>query len=462
VKQLVFSIPYGLAFRAVVATGVLHRCVSRGHEAHLLLPDCAPEDRKRLESQIPAGATVSRLRPVPRTPRITTLKFLKQHLYGRRSGSRTFAIKRLERRRRRPLFHAAASMAERVGEICLSEEQVDRWLAASPQPFEDDYARELSGAAALVITKPGYHPDELPVIRAAKRSSVPVVSIDTTWDNFVSKRPAYLPPDVVTVWNAQMQREAIDLYGLAPDAVPSTGGPQFDVFFEPSRLADRASFLSGLGLDPSRPLVVLALNNPSLTPANKAFAAQVAEMAASLRPVAANLVVRLHPWDRYSDYSDLTRGAPGIVVEQAFGRPTPSSVFECLPTANDILHYGALVSYADVLVNIASTVTLDAIAADRPVITLAYDPVPVPSEESTARFCEFTHFKSLIDTGAVSVARSAAELRRLIEISLADPAAAAVARRRARDQFLTFADSRSSDRVASAIDAAVARDRRST
>jgi CDP-glycerol glycerophosphotransferase (TagB/SpsB family) len=451
-KRLLFSVPYGLAFRAVVATGLVRECVEQGHSARLLLPRLAAADQSLIRGQIPADVSIGHLRTVPRTARLTLLKFFKQHLYNRRTGSRTFAVKREERRRRRPVFHLAASIAERAAELCLTEGQVDGWLAAAPQPFEREYSRDLQDIDALVITKPGYHPDELPLIRAAKRQGIPVVSVDTTWDNVVSKRPAYICPDVVTVWNPLMQSEVVSYYGLEPGAVPITGGPQFDVFAHRSELPPRDDFIQSLGLDSSRKLIVFALNNPTLTPANPSFVAAVAGAARSTDDGrGANLVVRLHPWDRDSDYEDFVRKNPHVRVEHAFGRPSSDSVFECLATREDVGYYGALITHADALVNIASTATLDAIAADRPAIHLAFDPHPVAPEESIARFCEFTHFHALIRTGAVALVRSEDELQPMIDAALARPEDAAAARAQARRQFLTYSDGRSGARVVDAI-----------
>jgi hypothetical protein len=449
-KRILFSIPYGLAFRAVVSAGLVEQCVKQGHQVRVLLPPLAPSDRPRIHAQLADGVEVGELRRVPRSLRVSVLKFLKQHLYYQRTASQTFATKRRERRRSRPVFHAFASAAEQAGAWLTTEAQLDRWLSGTRQPFEAEYACELEGVDAVAITKPGYHPDDLPLIRAAKQRAVPVISVDTTWDNIVSKRPAYIPPDVLTVWNEGMQDEVVAFYGLDRQAVPITGGPQFDVFFRRDRLPDRATFVRSIGLDPDRPLIVLALNSPTLTPGNPLFVAAVADAVATAGR-GANLAIRLHPGDRDGDYRHAVAGHKGVMVEHAFGRPSPESAFECLPTADDVVHYGALISHADVVINIASTATLDAIAADRPPISLAFDPAPVAPELSTARYCEFTHFRALIDTGAVSIARSSPELSTLLSENLRNPGALARERAKARAQFLTFCDAESGTRVVSAI-----------
>ncbi len=453
-QRLLFSIPYGLAFRAVVATGLVGECRRRDHDVCVLLPRLAREDAPRIRAELPSGVTVRELRPVPRTFRFSALKFLKQHLYYQRTGSETFRVKRKERRARQPVFHAFASVAERAAELLVEEAWLDRRFERTRQPHEAHYARELREKRidAVVITKPGYHPDELPLVQAAKRMGIPVVSVDTTWDNIVSKRPAYIAPDVVTVWNEGMRRQAIEYYRIDAGDVPVTGGPQFDIFFQRDRLPDRGEFLRALGLDPDRPLIVLALNNPSLTPANAAYVSLVSAIARRTnRGRGANLIVRLHPWDREGDYRAAAGGGANVRVEHAFGRPSPDSVFECLPTAADVVHYGALIAAADVVVNIASTATLDAIAADRPVLSLAFDPEPTSADLSVTRFCDFTHMRALIETGAVGVPRSASEMEASIDEALSAPARGADGRAEARRKFLTFADGRSGERVIDAI-----------
>ena len=453
-KRLVLSIPYGLAFRTIVACGILEECARRGAAMHVLLPRLVDRDVQQIVPELPSGATLERLHPVRHSLAFTSLKFFKQHFYLRRTALESFRLKRQKRQRERPGFHFVAAAAERAAENLLSERLVDKVIGASRQPFEDVYFDRLKDLRpdAVVLAKPGFVPEELPLIRAARRYGCPVICVDTTWDNMASKRPPYLMPDGITVWNNRMRKEAIEYYGFSQKHTFLCGGPQFDSFFQPSRKMARAEFLRSLSLDPARPLLVFTLNNPTVTPGNAEYVASFVD--AGRRGMVAdspNIVVRLHPWDLSGDYATAARSYANLRIERPFTRSDPQSGLECLPTRRDVEHYAHLLAHADAVVNIASTTSLDAIASDAPVANIAFDAIPASYETSIARWYEFTHYRAVVDMGAVRIARSADELWSILRTYLADRTVDAEARARVREEFLTFQDGRNSIRVVDAI-----------
>jgi hypothetical protein len=304
----------------------------------------------------------------------------------------------------------------------------------------------------VVVAKPGFVPDELPLIRAARRYGCPVISVDTTWDNMASKRPPYLVPDGITVWNERMRREAVEYYGFPDARTFVAGGVQFDPFFQPSRVPPRGEFLRSLSLDPHRPLVVFTLNNPIVTPGNDEYVAGF--LGAARRGAlgdAPNIVVRLHPWDRTGDYERSAGAYRWLRVERPFGTSDSRSGLECLPTRHDVLHYASLLAHADAVVNIASTTSLDAIASDAPVANIAFDAIPASFETSIARWYEFTHYRAVVELGAVRLARSAEELWAVLREYVSDRTLDASERARVRTEFLTFQDGQNAARVVNAI-----------
>ena len=452
-KRLVFSVPYGLAFRNIVCCGTLAACHRRADQVTVLLPELAREDSAQLLSELPPDTDVRRMPPIKPSIYFTYLKLLKQHLYARRTALDSFQVKHRSRRQQHPLFHHAAVIGERAGELLIPEPTLDRWLAAARQPHEDYYRRLLEDvrADAVVIAKPGYMPEELPLIKAARALRLPTVAVDTTWDNMASKRPPYLRPDALTVWNARMSREAVEYYGFSRATTTVTGGPQFDIFGQRDRLPAREEFFNRLGLDPARPLLLFALNSPAFTPDNQAYVELLVDaIDRNMLKGAPNLVVRLHPWDRTSDYGALGK-RDRLRIERPFGVSNSASVYECIPSQREVVHYGALMAYANVVMNIASTTTLDALAAGAPVVNLAFDLKTVPAALSVTRYYDFTHYRAIIDSGAVHLARSPDELFERLNRHLDDPSLNLERREAARVEFLTYADGRNGERIADVI-----------
>jgi hypothetical protein len=454
VKHVVVSIPYGLAFRNLACCGVLHRLAEEGARLTVLMPPASAGDRARLAAELPTGARVEALHMIPSRKRELLLKFLKQHFYGERTGLESFAIKKRARRRETPVVHVFASLVEQLAGRLVSERQVDRWLVDATYPFEDDYRRSFREwrPDVVAVTKPGYHPEELPLLKAARTMGIPTISVDTTWDNMVSKRPPYILPDAATVWNAEMSDQAAHFYQMRPNAISVTGGPQFDTFFRVPDV-DRIDALRQLNLDPARPLVIFALSNPAFTAGTLEFAHGFAEQFARGRVAGRpNVVLRRHPWDRTANaYAGGVEYEP-LRVEHPFDAPETGTTFECLPTRRAVERQGLLYRVADVIVNTASTSSLDGIAADVPVVNIAFDAVAAPHPDlSVARFSNYTHYRPILESGAVRVARSWDELCSEINASLGARSRDAASRERARQQFLGFSDPAAFGRVARAI-----------
>jgi CDP-glycerol glycerophosphotransferase (TagB/SpsB family) len=234
--------------------------------------------------------------------------------------------------------------------------------------------------------------------------------------------------------------------------VTQTGGPQVDVLVRTDKHPDRASTMRALGLDPSRKLIVFSLNAPMYAPDNAGYIRLLLDgIAAGAIEGRPSLIVRMHPFDRESQYDDVVRGRPDVVVQRGFAIGEPGAAFECLPTHADVERYGALMAHADLLLNQASTTSLDAMATDVPVVNIAFDLVPTHPDASIARIYGFTHYRRIVDSRAVRLATSADELFAMMNAYLRDRSLDADRRAEARRQFIAFSDGQAAFRIASRI-----------
>jgi len=93
------------------------------------------------------------------------------------------------------------------------------------------------------------------------------------------------------------------------------------------------------------------------------------------------------------------------------------------PLYEDLSIYGAMLREAAIGINVASTVSLELIIHDKPVINLGFDPPgsrlgPLWHYE---RHLRFDHYAPVVASGAVMVARSPDDLEAMIVRSLRDP-----------------------------------------
>jgi CDP-glycerol glycerophosphotransferase (TagB/SpsB family) len=111
-------------------------------------------------------------------------------------------------------------------------------------------------------------------------------------------------------------------------------------------------------------------------------------------------------------------------------------------------HLGDTLCHADVVVNVASTISIEACIFDTPVVNINFDgPGESPYVKSARRYYSFTHYVNITSRHAVRVAASADELVNAVAAYLANPALDAAGRKQVVLDQCQFTDGRSAERV---------------
>lgn len=306
----------------------------------------------------------------------------------------------------------------------------------------------------VVVSRVVNYSADYPVVRAAGLRGVPVIALSASWDNFTSKGFFPVGIDRVVVWNKTMRKEAIELFGYPENRVFVSGVPRFDSFFRREGLRQRREFFAEFGLDPSRRLITYTtgtamlgrpFRNSSPEPAIIAF---LADEIATGRLGPAQLLVRLHPqadriaFEPLADRPTVTLHVPG--KSSAFPDRDLSS------HENQVL--GETMWHSDVVVNVASTTTIDAAIFDTPIVCVGFEPdTSAPPEHTVRRFYDFEHYAKLALCGGFRRADSGSDFISEIAQYLADPTRDADGRKRMVAQQCTYFDGRCGKRVASYI-----------
>jgi len=305
----------------------------------------------------------------------------------------------------------------------------------------------------LVATaSPGLIFSEIPILRTARRRAIPSMAVDLSWDNLTNKFFPARQVDRLVLWNAGMRDEACTLHGYSPDRVTVAGVPQFDSYFRGPR-SSRADFCMRTGLDPARRIITLATIPRSKFGHHEFVIDRLIEaMASGAIPEPADLLIRLHPRDDARHY-DHYAGRPHVVVEKPFRHTATRSgdgmdvdfMAENTRQLADTLHH------SDVVLNVASTIAIEASIFDTPVINIGFDGQPGSNQALMEWHYGSTHFQKVVRSGAVRIAQSDGELIDLINMYLASPATDADGRRRIVADQCEFTDGQSAGRVAESM-----------
>jgi hypothetical protein len=297
---------------------------------------------------------------------------------------------------------------------------------------------------------------DYPLLRAANSHNVPAIALISSWDNLTSK--AFFPFRLksLVVWNEVIKKEALDLFYFPEKDIFISGIPRFDLFFTKQDIDTRQKFCEKMGLDPEAKVIFYCTGSDATGITKMDLKSPESDIAGFLAENIKNgyfkekvqLLVRLHPQaipDDYmflNDYSNVKLHIPGA----------KSAFQDRLFSIKDDLEFIESLKYSNVIVNLASTVTIDAAVFDLPVICINFDfRGERPFKYSVKRLYYFDHYAKLGTTNGYHMADSRESLLHCIDLNLKYPYILRLGRKRIVNMQCYFTDGKSGERVGNYI-----------
>ena len=310
---------------------------------------------------------------------------------------------------------AAAGLAQPL------EDRLERWLEAYPRS-EEAVERLRRNRPALLLTTGPFQSEQPAVVTAARRLGIPVVALIPSWDNVSTKNRMVFKYDGYLVWSEWTRRELHTVYPRSRNVpVSVVGAPQFDVFFQERFRQSREAFCRTQGLSPDRQIIVHAIGSPNFIHEHHA-ALDMARAIVRGDFGDAQLLVRPHPIHDNGEFDAQFRSFGSRVVVQRTAQPgTPLAART--QDADQIREWVNTFRHADVVVNLSSTVAIDAAIFDRPVVNLDYDPEPGAPNQALVKDVNhvWSHFKPIAESGGVWLVDDAAAMINATRTYLAHP-----------------------------------------
>lgn len=357
------------------------------------------------------------------------------------------------RRLRPALLLRLNHLAVRSRSVRAAFQVIERMLLANQQAA--DLLWRLQ-PGLLVSTYP-VAPDEACLLFEAQRAGVSTVGQLLSWDNITAKGRFTVVPDYFAAWGPIMRAELQSYYEISPERIIETGVAHFDRHVTSVSQRSIRQAVSALGLRPDRPYLFFGMMSPYFTP----YEIEIVEWVA--RAVEAGrfgpemqLVIRPHPQNvqgYMADTSWLPRldALAGNRVVVDYPILENSSLMWNMNEA-DLPKLANLLAGCALSLNSGSTLSIDAIIHDKPVILTLFDANHhLPWWQSARRGGDYLHLAKMISLGGVQVVRSFGELEQAIERYLAEPGRDAVGRQRVRREEVGICDGMASVRVARAL-----------
>lgn len=286
-----------------------------------------------------------------------------------------------------------------------------------------------------------YTPQDVKLMRLAKRSGVKVIGMVRSWDNVTSKTLLSFIPERVLVNGVRIRDELVRYGDVPAGRITAVGVPHYDAY-RSGACMPRDAFMRALGFDPGKKLVLFAtpsdhyLRNNFISPM-VVEALRGSDVQVLVRPpLVGRSGLEEHPLppnvrlDNPGDYGDFVH----IHMNRAADR-----------------HLADSLNAADVVVTWASTMIVDAAAFGKPVVLVGFDETPRPYHAGILKYYDYEHHQFILASGGVRLAKSPGELHDLVLRYANDPGLDQEGRAKIVREHCGVLDGRAGERLADYI-----------
>jgi hypothetical protein len=333
----------------------------------------------------------------------------------------------------------------------ILEDNVEKLLLSYQRSPEAEDRLKQNPPDLLFVTGP-FQFEQPAIVATAKKLGIPTLALIPSWDNISTKNRMVYKYDAYIVWSQQMKRELLEFYPHAREVpVYVVGAPQFDVFFQRHFYLSRGEFCAAQGLKPELPIIVYALGSPNfireqygaLDMADRVWRGDLGNV---------QMLVRPHPIHDNREMAEAFKKYLPRVVLQQTAQPGEDLTSRS-QDESQIVEWVNTLRHADVVVNLSSTVTIDAALFDRPVVNLDYDPEPHQPNQALVKDVNhrWLHFKPVAESGGVWLVNDPEAAVEAIQRYLVQPELHRAKRRWIAEYVCEHLDGRGGERLAQAI-----------
>ena len=236
--------------------------------------------------------------------------------------------------------------------------------------------------------------------RAAALNGLPIVSNVISWDNMSTKTLIDEFVDKFLIWSDEMDEDfATSLPFVRDKSRAIVGSPQFEPILQGRGLVTRQEFLGRYGLAAEKKLILYTTGSKTLFPREAECLDRLLEHWRENLSDHANIMVRMHPKDRQGRYQEVMAKFPEVPFTSA--GQTLADQDEWVPKCEDVALLVNQLHHCDVIVNVASTMTLEGFVIDKPSINIGFSlGLSVSARYPMEDYYKSRHYRDIVDTGA--------------------------------------------------------------
>lgn len=252
------------------------------------------------------------------------------------------------------------------------------------------------------------------VFAVAKDLGIPTTTAIYSWDNLPKARLA-LRADRYLVWSDHMKKEMELYYPEIPsESVHVTGTPQFEFYQDEQNIIDREVFFKKYNLDPAKKIICFSGDDSKTSPDDPCYLQDIAEQLTKTHFINEyQILLRRCPVDFSGRFDAVVNEYKELIKEAAplWYFNSSSEWSSAYPSIEDVKLLVSTAFYADVVVNVGSTMAFDFAMFNKPCVFINYDQKHKNAQDwSVKTIYQFQHFSSMPNKEAVIWLNNKAEI----------------------------------------------------
>ncbi len=252
-----------------------------------------------------------------------------------------------------------------------------------------------------------------PLVYQAEQLKVKTCSFIFSWDNLASKGRMAANFDYFLVWSELMKQELLHFYSFIHEQnVQVVGTPQFESYVLERFKSTKEDFFSKFDLNPNKKIICFSCGDVSTSKNDSLYIETIAN-AISTGIIDAQLIVRTSPAEDAIRFSALFKKYPNIKWNFPIWNLSREGHQETwsqrIPSVEDIKDLRALLENSDLNINMLSTMSLDFMQFDKPVINTVFGNAQNGLYDDQ-RFLNYAHIVNVVNSNATKIVKNEKEL----------------------------------------------------
>jgi hypothetical protein len=266
-----------------------------------------------------------------------------------------------------------------------------------------------------------------PLLYAAEILKVKTAAFIFSWDNLASKNRMAGNFDYYLVWSDLMKKELQQFYSkINSENIEIVGTPQFEPYVLERYKTTREAFYHKFELDSTKKTICFSCGDISTSRNDELYIETIANAISNNVIANVNFVVRTSPAEDPIRFAAIIAKFPFIkwnFPKWNLSREGHQEAWsQRVPSIEDVKDLRALIEFSDLNINMLSTMSLDFMQFDKPVINTVFG-TKNNGFYDDQRFLEYAHIVNVVNSQSTKIVKNEQELIISINQYLANPTA---------------------------------------